>query len=320
MAEPTVRLSWRQRYLGPSIAGGVAAAVWFLSSEARAPGLGGIAAIGGLAAGSLADVVLRAFRRGSPVTVLGMFTWALIAPVAVYPVALGITFISQTPRLEGPCDGLSVLVLGGIVGGLWGLTWRLLVVGNHAHRALIALSIAIAALLSGAPAAYMEFGRTRARAVSCQSNLRSVRQALLLYAEDYDGRLPPPVSPLDLAGVHYERFEEARRQPIAFGMAVLGDGLLWPYTKNASIWHCPADPTWRDCWGRPRTDYLPEPGLSYHWNVELAQTNVDDIQDPAGTPVIFDRRAFHRGRRNVAFVDGHVGDVGRTEWRPVESR
>jgi prepilin-type processing-associated H-X9-DG protein len=322
--EPEVRLSWRQRCLGPAIAGAVAAAVWAGASGDFTRTLILVAAATGLAAGAVSDFVVYALRRDRPATGLGALAWAALAPLLLYSSGLAAWFVTAASG-RGPWLGLSgALVLGGTSGLVWGSIWRVAVVGNRARRLSKAAAIAIAAAMTVGvglwPRGGVWRGHYEARAMSCRSNLDLIARGILLYADDYDGRLPPPVSSLDLAGVHYERFPEARRQPFVFGMAVLGDGLLWPYTRNASIWHCPADPSFRDAWGRPRTDYLPEPGLSYRWNAGLAGRVVSEMKNAQTTPLIFDRLPFHRGKRNAAFLDGRVGTVPENEWRQADGR
>lgn len=323
--EPEVRLSWRQRCLGPAIAGAVAAAVWAGASGESTPALSLVAAAAGLPAGGLSGAVVYALRRDRSVTALGALAWAILAPLLLYPGWLAAWLVTAASG-RGPWLGLaSALVFGGTSGLVWGSIWRVVVVGDQAHPIVMATaSIAIAVGMTAAVGFWPHLGVWRghdeARAASCLSNLTLVSRALLLYADDYDDHLPPPVSSLDLAGVRYGRFEEARRQPYAFGMAVLGDGLLWPYTRNASIWYCPADHSLRDAWGRPRTDYLPEPGLSYRWNVGLAGESPARTDRRGTVPLVFDRLAFHRGQRNVVFADGRARAVAKREWRAVEGR
>ncbi len=324
MEEPAVRLSWRQRCLGPAIAGAVAAAIWAGPSGQLTWALSLVAAATGLAAGAGSGVVVYALRRDRSATALGALIWAILAPLLLYPGWLAVWFVTAASG-RGPWLRLpGALVLGGTSGLVWGSIWRVVVVGHRPHRVPMAAGIAIALAMTVGlglwPHGGVWRGHHEGRAMACQSNLKLIAGGLLIYADDFDGRLPPPVSSLDLAGVRYDLFEEARRQPWAFGMAVVGRGLLWPYTKNASIWHCPADPTRRDCWGRPRTDYLPEPGLSYHWNAGLAGRVVPETEDAEVTPLVFDRLPFHRATRNVAFLDGHVGMVPEKDWRPVEGR
>ncbi len=324
--EPEVRLSWRQRCLGPAIAGAVAAGVWVGASGELTAALSLVAAAGGLLAGALSGVLVYALRRDRSATALGMFTCALLAPLLLYPAALAAWGVT-CGRARGPWWGWPGAVVVGVATGLvWGLIWRVLVPGTRANRLLVAVRIAVAVGVTAGLGLWPHGGLWRgpheARATSCRSNLRHLSQALLMYADDYDSRLPPPVSSLDLAGVRDDLFEEARRQPWAFGMGVLvlGDGLLWPYTKNASIWHCPADLTRRDCWGRPRIDHLLETEVSYHWNAGLAGKVVPEAENASVTPLIFDRLPFHRGKRNVVFADGHAGVVATRDWRPVEGR
>ena len=190
---------------------------------------------------------------------------------------------------------------------------------DRTHYLYIAVIVAVLAgtFFSPVPRLVISRSHDTARAVSCRSNLKQLTLAMMMYTDDHDERFPPPASSLDLAGVNYDRFEEARRDPLAFGMAVLGDGVIHDYLRNQSNWYCPADDSWRHARGGYRTDFLPEPGLSYRWNVGLAGKSAEDVGDPGAVPVLFDRRPIHRKQRNVAFADLHVQPLHESKWEEL---
>lgn len=76
--------------------------------------------------------------------------------------------------------------------------------------------------------------REKARQTTCASNLRQLGQAFMLYAQDYDQRLPDPMNMtmgLDVTkDINTIKINQA------------WETYLRPYTKNAEINHCPSDP------------------------------------------------------------------------------
>ena len=92
--------------------------------------------------------------------------------------------------------------------------------------------IAIIAILAAILFPVFAKARSKARQASCQSNLKQIALATLMYAEDYDGRFPI-TTPMCVSG------------PDVFSFS--GDTppwwmLLMPYVKNEQIFSCPAYP------------------------------------------------------------------------------
>jgi prepilin-type processing-associated H-X9-DG protein len=114
-------------------------------------------------------------------------------------------------------------------------------------------------------------GREKARQASCNSNLKQIALATLMYAQDYDGHLPD--------ATHWQ-------------------DQLFPYIKNRQLYVCPTpEPGTGNTYAMNRrlsaaraSDY-PSP----------SQTIVFYDADEAGRPV-----ARHNGGTNCAFLDGHV--------------
>ncbi|HUS79757.1 MAG TPA: DUF1559 domain-containing protein, partial [Armatimonadota bacterium] len=150
-------------------------------------------------------------------------------------------------------------------------------------------------------------GRADARAQSCRANLKSLCLGLQMYAEDYDGRLPMCSTSNDLVGVDYERLAYDLAQPCPNAKAVLGGGAIFPYVKNTGVFFCPSDPWNLDWRGRPIADRYPEPGISYTWNAAVAGQLIADLPDD--TWVLRDREPWHRGGRNVGYVNGRAAWV-----------
>lgn len=89
--------------------------------------------------------------------------------------------------------------------------------------------IAILAILGGLLYPLFAQTRERSRRTSCLSNCKQIGAAMLMYAQDYDEKLPA----LDNAGVH----------PLAadWGWAIVVP-LVNTYSKSNQIWSCPSAP------------------------------------------------------------------------------
>lgn len=131
---------------------------------------------------------------------------------------------------------------------------------------------------------------------SCQSNLKQLALATLMYSQDYDGRLP-----------------DARKWPQA----------TYPYYKNPVLLTCPAD---RHPKPVPGISWPPGKGLSYAMSADLSGRKLAAIGSPAKVPMLFDSdvvpanqpegAAFRHGAgpaANFAFVDGHVTSLTRPQ-------
>ncbi len=113
--------------------------------------------------------------------------------------------------------------------------------------------------------------RVAARRTVSLGNMRQISVAMMMYADDHDGNLPP-----------------------SLGELVAGKQL-----PDAKVLVAPNDPAPPPVGGRP-CSYVyfldARPGL---------KVRLQDIED-ANVPVLWERQAFGEGRRGVAFADGHV--------------
>jgi prepilin-type processing-associated H-X9-DG protein len=111
--------------------------------------------------------------------------------------------------------------------------------------------------------------RENARRSACQSNLKQISLGVLQYVQDYDEVFPNAATD--------EEFKQD----------------LQPYLQNTEIFVCPSDTT-----GSTN---------SYVYNKELIGVSVEDLLDPASTPMAWDKDSTqHLQGRNVAFADGHI--------------
>ena len=130
--------------------------------------------------------------------------------------------------------------------------------------------------------------RERAGSASCLSNLKQLELAQLMYAQGYNGMLPPASGWIDLQ---------------------------MPYTKNEQIYLCPED----------STPFMPGAfPVSYAMNVAVSGQDTTKLGNPAQVPSLYDATgpfgdhtigAFrHNDGANLGFLDGHVKWIGRSAW------
>ena len=177
---------------------------------------------------------------------------------------------------------------------------------------LIELLVVIAIIAILAAILFPVFARARekARTASCQSNVKEIMLAVLMYAQDYDERLVP-------------------RYVYAFDGAIFAaqQTLLQPYIKNCQVFVCPSDKDFgAECGNLNYTDNaLGGYGTNYTWQGDhlVASRSLSECQEPAERIFLGDRdSAFggtwysirpdacladrHSGGANLGFLDGHV--------------
>lgn len=138
--------------------------------------------------------------------------------------------------------------------------------------------------------------REKARQDSCLSNTKQISLALLMYAQDYDERLPqhPLVA-------RPERLEDAPADANSHNLGsycVPGNWrlLILPYTRNEAIFLCPASSSY----------------YSYQFNNKLHGVQLRKFSRPADTLCIYEFGALdgsapgpHNDGYNAGYVDGH---------------
>src|SRR5947208_5627496 len=103
--------------------------------------------------------------------------------------------------------------------------------------------IAIIAILAGLLLPALARAKTRAQGIKCLVNLEQLQLAWLMYPDDNGGRLPPQIVESGGGGGQSDRlgswvFRNARDD---LTTSNLEHGVLFPYTRSAAIYHCPAD-------------------------------------------------------------------------------
>lgn len=138
--------------------------------------------------------------------------------------------------------------------------------------------IAIIAILAAILFPVFAQARAKARQTACLSNMKQLGVALMMYAQDYDERLP---------GNH-----NGNAEAIGLPLGFMDNGSLrnWarslvPYIKNFDIYKCPQAPP-RNLTASPGYNYSFEPGAgntNYYLNGIAADRSLAAITTPADT-------------------------------------
>lgn len=185
---------------------------------------------------------------------------------------------------------------------------------------LIELLVVIAIVAILAAIMYPVFARARekARAARCLSNLRQIGMAIQLYADDYDGRVPYGVDPVDRHCPYiWNAFPHWQAQIPA--MPYYFD-ILQPHCRSPELFRCPSDSGFDDL--EIASAHLPtHPSsyekwdTSYFYRTELAfrRLRLSGLSWPSDTHVLADGvghwhggRRLRQGRYNVLYADGHT--------------
>ncbi len=129
--------------------------------------------------------------------------------------------------------------------------------------------IAIIAILAAILFPVFAKAREKARQTTCTSNLRQMATAVLMYAQDYDERLPGPVA-------------WNPGQPLPWDLVIL------PYTKNWQLVMCPSNPrSSMNAWG-PYYTFSHPAFPTYSYNANLVGASLGQVSVPAETCMLGD--------------------------------
>ncbi|MFQ6131854.1 MAG: DUF1559 domain-containing protein [Armatimonadota bacterium] len=185
---------------------------------------------------------------------------------------------------------------------------------------LIELLVVIAIIAILAAIIYPVFARARekARAARCLSNLRQIGMAFQLYADDYDGRFPYGVDPVDVQCPYIWNLYP-QWQVLIPDMPYYFD-IVQPYCRSRELFRCPSDHGFDDL--EIASAHLPTHpssyekwGTSYVYRTELAFRHVrlSALRRPSETHVLADAvgkwhggHTVPQGRYNVLYADGHT--------------
>jgi len=155
---------------------------------------------------------------------------------------------------------------------------------SHSRRAFTLIEllvvIAIIAILAAILFPVFAQAREKARQATCQSNLKQVGNAIMMYVQDYDEVYPMNDGGGNRPGVFFTQPPDARAgSPIA-RMGVWATSLQ-PYVKTYQIYHCPSCPLDTRLFSVELNPGQQEIDISYTYNGQLACSSLASINAPA---------------------------------------
>jgi prepilin-type N-terminal cleavage/methylation domain-containing protein/prepilin-type processing-associated H-X9-DG protein len=206
---------------------------------------------------------------------------------------------------------------------------------RHAGFTLIELLVVIAIIAILAAILFPVFARARekARQAACQSNLKQIALAVLMYCQDYDEKGPFYCSngrlgawPCGGQTCGMAQYYAADVNGGAGNIGASAGAVLSPYIKNTQIFYCPSNGNNSSMW--PQINYWTE------FNRRAAGTTwiiPGSNYPPAQMPIVLDAMTWatcgtllpatvycganpstapgpgaHNGMWNIAYLDGHV--------------
>lgn len=188
----------------------------------------------------------------------------------------------------------------------------------------ILIVLAILSLLAALLLPAFILVREKAQRVSCLSNLKQIGSAMEMYKQDYDGRFPYAVDPLD-------RNSPQPPFPTVFQLEIPKlpqiNEALQPYCAQ-TLFRCPSDFGF-DFEERTGTPLFARPssyekfGTSYYYRTEIAAFQIHEaaISEPTKINLLFDGSGrWHASgldlwsRYNILFADSHVKNLTRSQF------
>jgi prepilin-type N-terminal cleavage/methylation domain-containing protein len=203
--------------------------------------------------------------------------------------------------------------------------------------------IAVIALLAAILFPVFAQAREKARQSVCLSNLKQIGAAMLIYAEDYDGRYPGGPDGRAYLWVPGPKGSWDKMPTACCGDVAQGNVpfRLLPYLKNERVFLCPSDPNgdrqsgggtqWNPAIAR--YTYEGNLGLSQGWSwptypngklsvsgtpVSLAAVSRPALLTIAGDDGVANRSRIVPGeaRWNACYADGHAKFTRLLDWLP----
>ena len=120
--------------------------------------------------------------------------------------------------------------------------------------------IAIIAILASILLPVFAQAREKARGISCESNLKQLGTAVMMYTQDYDEKYPGTLGPNN-TGYYQDVWGS--------GGSYSWDTMIYPYIKNIGVFKCPDDPMQLNAGGVPSDTIHPEMGQVRSYSVNI---------------------------------------------------
>ena len=211
--------------------------------------------------------------------------------------------------------------------------------------------IAIIAILAGLLLPALARAKTKAQGIKCLENLKQLQLGWLMYPDDNGGLLPPQIVESGGGNGQSDRLGSwvFRNAPDDLTTSNIALGVLFPYTRSALIYHCPADKStvtdhksllrtrsyslnWYLASDVPKEFYTPRVKLRYSEIVSPGPAQVyafiDEDDRTINDGTFFSPEEFakwgdlpavrHALGSNLSFADGHA-DHWRWRWPDKQS-
>jgi prepilin-type N-terminal cleavage/methylation domain-containing protein/prepilin-type processing-associated H-X9-DG protein len=177
--------------------------------------------------------------------------------------------------------------------------------------------IAILALLAGFLFPVFAQAREKGRMAVCESNLKQIGTAYMMYVADYDEQFPLAIQDgnrrLSVYWSPPNLVPWALKDPKIQSMyASMGANVLLPYTRSYAVWACPSAPLTEQFPGdRVYQQFTPgvkPTEISYQWNGLLGALSESDIHHPSLVPMVWE------GTENRRYLGSNINNPGLGFW------
>lgn len=199
--------------------------------------------------------------------ILGICSIAVCAITSLPAVICGHMAMGKIKRGEAGGSGMA---RAGLITGYFGLFFN---------------GIAIVAIMAGMLLPALSKARESARKAQCKNNLKQIGIALIMYAADNNGELPPS------DGVQGLELLRSKR-----------------YLENSKFFVCPACDTNPAPYGQPLSEATCDYNYKGGMNVQTANYQ---------SPIVTDKQHNHGDDGNVLFIDGHVESKKGYAWEEL---
>jgi len=174
--------------------------------------------------------------------------------------------------------------------------------------------ISVIAVLMGVLIPALRAAREQGRMICCGANVRNLTMAWLMYQDDNDGQLVPVSVPIPLVSPYDPKepnwwvkwcVKEDYRCDSEIEKEGIRGGLLYPYVKDVSAYHCPSDIRTRIAYfkeGRGREDH----GIGGFRSYSIAEAAYGK-SDVSGHGMVFSKKYMDikSPSSKYIFVSGH---------------